>query len=229
MKMAEDYSKVASHDPDALATESSAKLRLLEAATAEFAQMGFAGARMHSIARAANINKQLIYYYFGNKEQLYNAVLENMSHEISKLTNDAAAKPTEEVALRRALALFKGLGRSPGRDWGRLLMFEALENGGTIHMEAERRRVWARSVDVIVQAQATGKIDAKFDPRLVRLLLLGMPFIPFLLPQMVRVLTDLEPTSDQFSDGWENLIEEIYNRLAPPTNQIQPSKRRNDK
>jgi AcrR family transcriptional regulator len=51
------------------------KQRLLDAATAEFAERGFAGARIDRIAEMAGANKALIYTYFGNKEQLFRAAL----------------------------------------------------------------------------------------------------------------------------------------------------------
>ena len=54
----------------------SARDRLLESATQEFAEKGFAGARVNDIAAAASINKQLVYHYFGSKDNLYSAVLE---------------------------------------------------------------------------------------------------------------------------------------------------------
>jgi TetR/AcrR family transcriptional regulator len=46
---------------------------ILRSARAEFAARGFAGARVDRIARAAGLNKQLIYYYFGSKQALYAA------------------------------------------------------------------------------------------------------------------------------------------------------------
>lgn len=48
--------------------------RLLDAAAAEFATFGIAGARVDRIAEQAGANKSLIYTYFGNKEQLFDAV-----------------------------------------------------------------------------------------------------------------------------------------------------------
>ncbi|GAA4572501.1 TetR family transcriptional regulator [Planotetraspora kaengkrachanensis] len=48
--------------------------RLLEAAAAEFAAFGIAGARVDRIAEAAGCNKAMIYAYFGNKDQLFDAV-----------------------------------------------------------------------------------------------------------------------------------------------------------
>jgi TetR/AcrR family transcriptional regulator len=50
---------------------------ILQAAAKEFAEQGIAGARTDSIARAARVNKALLYYYFKDKETLYGAVLDN--------------------------------------------------------------------------------------------------------------------------------------------------------
>ena len=50
--------------------------QLLDAALAEFAEYGLAGARIDRIAQRANLNKRLIYYYFEDKERLFQAVLE---------------------------------------------------------------------------------------------------------------------------------------------------------
>jgi TetR/AcrR family transcriptional regulator len=50
---------------------------ILCAAAQEFAEHGIAGARTDAIARAARVNKALLYYYFKDKETLYGAVLDN--------------------------------------------------------------------------------------------------------------------------------------------------------
>ncbi|WEX90361.1 TetR family transcriptional regulator [Sinorhizobium garamanticum] len=49
---------------------------ILAAATKEFAENGMGGARVDAIAERAGINKRMLYHYFGDKEQLYLAVLE---------------------------------------------------------------------------------------------------------------------------------------------------------
>lgn len=54
------------------------RTRILDAATAEFAAHGFEGARVDAIARRAAVNKNLLYHYFGNKEELFVAVMEAM-------------------------------------------------------------------------------------------------------------------------------------------------------
>jgi TetR/AcrR family transcriptional regulator len=50
----------------------------LKAAVAEFAEYGIAGARTDAIAQAARVNKALLYYYFKDKDALYEAVLDQV-------------------------------------------------------------------------------------------------------------------------------------------------------
>jgi TetR/AcrR family transcriptional regulator len=52
------------------------KRRILTAAADAFARDGFGGARINEIARRASTNKRMLYHYFGGKEGLYTAVLE---------------------------------------------------------------------------------------------------------------------------------------------------------
>jgi AcrR family transcriptional regulator len=54
---------------------SSSRDRVLAGATEEFAQFGFAGARIDRIARRVGLNVRMIYYHFGNKDGLYRGVL----------------------------------------------------------------------------------------------------------------------------------------------------------
>jgi len=56
----------------------SSRQRLLEAAAAEFAARGFAGANVDRIARAARLNKAMIYYHFKSKAALYREILRDM-------------------------------------------------------------------------------------------------------------------------------------------------------
>lgn len=53
------------------------KARILAAARKEFAKRGLAGARVDEIADRARANKRMIYHYFGSKDELFTAVLED--------------------------------------------------------------------------------------------------------------------------------------------------------
>lgn len=68
------------------------KSRILDAALAEFAAHGIAGARVDRIAAAAACNKNLLYVYFGNKEKLFGAVLET---HLSRLHEEIPFTPDD--------------------------------------------------------------------------------------------------------------------------------------
>lgn len=61
---------------------------ILRAATKVFAKHGFAGGRIEQISKAAKSHDRMIYYYFGNKEELFIAVIE----ETYRRFNDAESK-----------------------------------------------------------------------------------------------------------------------------------------
>jgi AcrR family transcriptional regulator len=73
---------------------------ILAAARDEFAEHGLGGARMDRIAERAGVNKRLIYYYFEDKDRLFQAVLEQAYRHIrdeERRLNLLALKPTDAV------------------------------------------------------------------------------------------------------------------------------------
>ncbi|MDZ7669200.1 MAG: helix-turn-helix domain-containing protein [Gammaproteobacteria bacterium] len=54
-----------------------ARRRILMAAAVEFAGRGYAGARVDRLAATARVNKRMLYHYFGDKQGLYRAVLDD--------------------------------------------------------------------------------------------------------------------------------------------------------
>ncbi|MFH1934520.1 MAG: TetR/AcrR family transcriptional regulator [Pseudomonadota bacterium] len=58
-----------------MAQHMDSKDRILQAAREEFGSCGFSGARMDRIARKAQINKAMIFYYFSSKGSLYQEIL----------------------------------------------------------------------------------------------------------------------------------------------------------
>lgn len=64
---------------------------ILKAAVREFSEEGIAGARTDAIARAAGVNKALLYYYFKDKEALYQAVLDEVFSGVRMAVEGALA------------------------------------------------------------------------------------------------------------------------------------------
>ena len=89
-------------------TPDASKAAILQAAIREFAREGVAGARTDAIARAAKVNKALLYYYFRDKEALYGAALDYVFQQRSNLLMPVLREdvaPGEKI-LRYAGALF---------------------------------------------------------------------------------------------------------------------------
>jgi TetR/AcrR family transcriptional regulator len=79
-----------------------AQRRILASARAEFAEKGFAGARTESIVRAAGVNPNLLYHYFGSKERLFVAVMEEVYGDVRSHHGDLELESqSPEEAIRR--------------------------------------------------------------------------------------------------------------------------------
>jgi AcrR family transcriptional regulator len=75
-------------------------LRIVAAAQAEFAKRGYSGARVERIAKAASVNKQLLFYYFHSKRGLFQTVLKRGIGELeSALTSvpTTTGRPLERL------------------------------------------------------------------------------------------------------------------------------------
>lgn len=76
---------------------------LLSTAISEFAEKGFAGARVDEIAKRAGVNKQLLYHHFGNKDDLYRIALERVYSEIRQKEQALDLRNLSPVEAMRAL------------------------------------------------------------------------------------------------------------------------------
>jgi TetR/AcrR family transcriptional regulator len=79
------------------------KATILQCALKEFADHGFDGARMDRIVKAAGINVSLAYQYFGSKEQLFVAVMEQAYGTIRANHRDIDIRDLEPVQAMEAL------------------------------------------------------------------------------------------------------------------------------
>lgn len=84
------------------ADEAGLEARILDAALEEFAEHGFAGARIERISSGAHTVDRMLYYYYGNKERLYQAVLEQAYAQMIGAQR-AFVTPDDPVAAMRQL------------------------------------------------------------------------------------------------------------------------------
>jgi AcrR family transcriptional regulator len=86
-----------------------ARAKILAAAEQLFAEHGFAGVGVRQIAAAAGVNGAMIHYYFGNKESLYSAIIENAAATVRGLIAEAITSATTlEERLTRFVKAYAG-------------------------------------------------------------------------------------------------------------------------
>ena len=102
--------------------------KILAAAEWEFSEKGLYGARVDDIARAAGVNKSMLYAYFGSKESLYKTVLEEVYNRLNQCEASVIACASEmdaREAIRKLVHLYFAFLRE-NETYVRMVMWENL-------------------------------------------------------------------------------------------------------
>ena len=183
--------------------------RILRAARREFVAQGFAGARVDVIARAASVNKRMLYHYFNNKEGLYRATLyEGMATNLD-LVASAPADPDELLPF-----LFARVAKRA--DGIRLLQWEALGAGDRKPIaEDERRKAWVEATERIRDAQRAGRLHPDLDAEHLVLALMALSIFPQAFPQLTRMVTGLRLSDAEFQQRQARFLRRLGAYLRP--------------
>ncbi len=138
------------------------KLAILTAAEYEFAQKGFFGARVDEIATKANINKRMIYAYFGDKEELYRQVLLLNYSKMEEVENDLVKENSTGIELIENIisTYFDFLYSNPS--FVNILMWENL-NKGYYLKQLENSTLERKSIQQFINVIEKGKKDGIFN------------------------------------------------------------------
>ncbi len=141
---------------------------ILEVATREFAQHGLAGARIAVIAEAMRTSKRMIYYYFGSKEGLYIAVLEEAYRRMRAIEADLHLDDlAPEDALRRLVGFTVDY-QLAHPDFIRLVMNENMHRGEYLAQSEVIQQLNVPAIDglrrVYERGVAAGVFRAGLDP-----------------------------------------------------------------
>ncbi|MES2443211.1 MAG: TetR/AcrR family transcriptional regulator [Pseudomonadota bacterium] len=146
----------------------STRANILEVATREFADKGLAGARIDEIAEKTNSSKRMIYYYFGGKDELYRAVLEQAYAGIREREQalDFEAMPAE--AALRAMVVHTFDYHFDHPEFVRLVMNENILQGahiGSVNGIKDRNRsVVAALTEILDKGRAEGVFREGISP-----------------------------------------------------------------
>ena len=193
--------------------------RILRAARREFVAKGFAGARVDAIARAASVNKRMLYHYFGNKEALFRAIRREGIATNLDLVASAPADPADLLPF-----LF---GRASKRvDGIRLLQWEALGRGDRkLIAEDERRKAWVEGGERLRDAQRAGRLHQDLDPEYLVLALMALTMFPLAFPQLVRIVTGARVSDAEFRRRQDRFLRRLGACLRPQPPDIEEKHR----
>ncbi len=183
------------------------KARILDVAVAEFAAHGFAGARVSRIASASSTNKQLIYYYFGSKEGLYQAVLERVYDEVLEAEK---AVPRD---LEHDLLYWMDF-HNAHPYLLRLLEWDGLSRAHATRNGRKPRRMWKASLDRIDKNRGVPGWPPGFHGAQTLIACLALATWPIAFPQVCRQITGLDPDDPRFLRDRRKFIGEFVQNLS---------------
>jgi AcrR family transcriptional regulator len=135
---------------------------ILDVATEEFADKGYAGARVDEIAARTSTTKRMIYYYFGGKEQLYLAVLENAYSVIRGVESMVDVEHLDPVEAIRRLAELTFDHHESHPDFLRLVSIENIHRAEHLTKSALLPGLATPAVDVLGRILERGRAAGQF-------------------------------------------------------------------
>jgi TetR/AcrR family transcriptional regulator len=171
---------------------------ILQAAVREFAREGVAGARTDAIARAAKVNKALLYYYYRDKDALYGAALDHVFQERNEFLMRVLAEdiPPGQKILRYVGAFFDYLAEHPSHR--EMVQREMLARGSQMQrvVKLYLKPIYLELIKVLREGIAIGifrPVDPlQFLPSMVAVIVHYFGTAP-----MMKVMTQKDPLSPE--------------------------------
>lgn len=184
---------------------------ILEAAEKLFAEKGYDGVSMRSVAENAAVSKASIFHHFGSKEELYTAVLKRASFEFKDLISEL---DSESGDLRSRLVIFaeKHLACICEKPMlSRLLLREALDPGSEesyVTAAGILGESFVQLVDILSGEKKNKQLKPEADPSLLAYLLIASNVFFFQSQIFMRHLKEFD-----FSCKQKNYTESVVNFL----------------
>jgi AcrR family transcriptional regulator len=196
----------AERDPRPRGAENT-KALLLRAATGEFAEHGLAGARIDRIAERAGVNKRLIYVYYGDKDGLFDAVVEDQGRLL------VAAVPLENGDLSAfAAARFDYVMAHP--EARRIAVWRAFERSEPTDTEIATYR---ERLESVAAAQRAGRLRSDIAPADLFAIVLRMTESWLSAPPALRAAAADEPMSRaRLHEHRDALLAAVRSVAQPP-------------
>ncbi len=187
--------------------------RLLEIALREFSAHGFRGVSVTTIAREAGATPAMIHYYFGNKQGLYEAVLQHaLGPILARLEAARSDPPVDEDLLPRFIqGYMRLLAENPAVP--SLIVRDVLSPGGQMRdtfVKGFAGRGGTGLRDLVMRAQDLGRLRSDLDPDLAALSLLSMAVFPFVGRPVAGQILDYSIEPERIDALADHTLELFY-------------------
>ncbi|HEV7447567.1 MAG TPA: TetR family transcriptional regulator [Steroidobacteraceae bacterium] len=199
-------------DRDADATRNN----ILAIAIEEFSAKGLAGSRVDEIAERTHTVKRMIYYYFGSKEGLYRAVLEQAYDRIRSLESvlDLDSLPADEALRQLVKVTFDFHNKHP--EFVRLVMNENIHHGVHIaqlpNIRERNRTAIATLRKLLDRGVKTGKFRRDLDPVEVHMTISALAFFNVSNRHTFSNIFGRDMTSPKAVDSRRESVADIISR-----------------
>lgn len=181
---------------------------ILEAARAEFFSNGYSGTKIEAIASRANVKKQLLYHYFKGKDDIFEAVMNNLHSEHQPIALQTPTNPAFLADYRLKINLDYRM------DFLRFTAWEALENQPkNPHRENIRQQVLQSYVKDLESKKEMGLVPEELDTAMLTLAITSLTTYPLVFGDATKMITGMSPSDPDFQEQWMVFLRKISEKI----------------
>jgi AcrR family transcriptional regulator len=189
------------------------RAEILQVAADEFAEHGFAGARVDRIAAQMRTTKRMIYYYFGSKEELYVAVLERAYAAIRRAEQEIDVDHLDPIAANRRLAELTFDHHEANPSFLRLVSIENVHRAEHLRRSSQIANLNVPAIDLIARILERGYASGTFVRRVdaIDLHMMISAFCVFRISNQhtFGVIFDRDLTSPDLRDRYRTMLADM--------------------
>lgn len=203
---------------------------ILKAAIKVFAKHGFDGGRVEQISKAAKSYDRMIYYYFGSKEGLFIAVLEEMYARFNEAESTLQLSPDDPVKSLEAIIEFMAGYYQRHPEFVTLLNAENLHRGKHISKSLRAKEYSSPAIAVLEGVLGRGaerglfRADVRARDIYLMIAALGYFYVSNRYTLSAFLGEDLE-RADALT-GWRRFIVDAVLRVVAVDREARPSRAR---
>ena len=195
------------------------KEKIVEAAVIEFSKGGYPGGRVESIAIKAGVNKAMIFYYFGSKEELYKVIINKIAGElfnliknISNLNQDPNPEKFFETLAENYILFF-----SKNRLYMKIIGTDLIQNpvnlkGALMNFfDSEKKGIPLNILNTLKEWYKQGKVTEP-DPMHLFLNIISLCIFPLIARTFPEVLFDVDLNNEKFIEERIRSVKNILKR-----------------